>query len=206
MQRRQVTHVQVWSGRIRLIHALLAVLVTVLLVTGFLFGRLPAGQAQSWLDAHRLTGYLLVFLLAWRAYLFASGSGPERLAACLPRGPQRLAALETLRFYLSPGRTDLPSYYAHNPLWGPIYLATWGMLVLLCVTGIVAGYRVHAAGAGAVALLVVAHVITAVLHDLRGRRGDVSAMINGERAFEVDPASPASPRPGIPVEMGSARR
>lgn len=186
--------VPVWSGRLRLAHWVLAAGVTGAWVTGALLDH-SADLYQAALDLHYLFGYAMLLALLLRLGLLVAGRGPERLAALLPTGERRAAAWAVARFYLRLGRGRLPRWYAHNPLWGPLYLAMLVLMALLAVTGLVpdaplAGAGLHETAARILAVLAIAHVVAVVLQDLRGDGADVSAMIGGYRLFTVEPVEP----------------
>ena len=44
----------------------------------------------------------------------------------------------------------------------------------------------HRAFAGIISGLAIFHILTVVLQDIRGKRGDVSAMLNGYKLFETE--------------------
>ena len=190
-----VKRVLVWSGWLRTGHACLAVSVPVMLVTGLLIAQSPSLHGPA-LDWHYLGAALLVFGLVIRAVLLFAGREHERFSALVPSNAELPAMIGTLRCYLSFGRMPLPGWYAHNPLWKPLYLLMYLALVMLAATGaampdvsILLGFyvpNVHAFWAQLAFWLTLLHVASAILHDYRGRTADVSAMINGYRVFEVD--------------------
>lgn len=195
--------VPVWSGRLRLVHWVMALAVLVLSVSGWLLPYL-APQASLLRDLHYIAGYALLLTLLARFYLLFFGRAAEHWRDLVPRGPQVRAAWHTALFYLSLGRAPLPAWYAHNPLWSPVYLFWWLLLWFQVWTGLfpVAAARVgldatrwHGAVAHLIAILVIAHVAAVFLHDLKGRSADVSGMINGLRWFRIDkPDSPLASR------------
>jgi Ni/Fe-hydrogenase 1 B-type cytochrome subunit len=194
-----IRRVMVWTAPLRLAHWLMAASVLALLATGVLMTVAPDLRVAS-RDYHYIAGYVLIIALALRLYLLLFAAGTAHWRDCLPRGPQLRAALVTLRFYFSFGRTPLPNWYAHNPLWGPVYLLLFALLLLQVVSGLAytAPYLVgglslpvlHAGIAKFVAAFTVAHVAAVFLHDLKGDGGDVSAMINGHRVFVIRPPEP----------------
>lgn len=193
-----VQRVAVWSARLRASHWLSAAAVLTLLASGWLMNRVVPAQGAL-RDLHYIAGYGLLLALLWRGWLLLFGRAAERWSDLWPRGPQRPAAWHTLRFYLSLGRAPVPAWYAHNPLWGPIYLLWWLLLVALLFTGLwpdaastlgMAAAYWHSLLAHAVAILVAAHVVAVFAHDLKGEGADVSAMINGYRLFRIRRAVP----------------
>ena len=209
-----VQRVPVWSRWLRLAHWAMAGSVLFLLASGWL-GRQAPAAFPGWRQAHMDAGWILLAALALRAGLLLGGRGSDRLPDLLPRGPQAGAALAMLRFYLSLGRAPLPAWYAHNPLWGPVYLVWLALLAASVWTGLeLAGAATgpaeatvarHAALAAWVGWIAAAHVAAVAAHDLRARSADCSAMIHGERIFELRPPAAAEPRVEIPEQEGLRR-
>lgn len=200
-----VQRVQVWPWSVRLIHAVLGLSALVLLLSGWLLGSglvLNDRLYQLLLDdLHLPAGHLLGVALAARLYLLFAAEGVAGLRALLPDRRWPVRALEMVRFYASFGRTPLPGYFAHNPLWAPLYLVLLMLLLLALVGGLLLelpalrglfGWssdpllRFHAALFGPIAVLTGAHILTSVLHDVRGAGADVSAMLNGARVFATE--------------------
>lgn len=193
-----VQRVAVWSARLRWSHWLSAAAVLLLLPSGWLMARTSAG-AQLWRDLHFVAGYVLLLALLLRAWLLVFGRAAEHWRDLVPRGPQRTAAWRTARFYLSLGRAPLPAWYAHNPLWAPVYVGWWLLLAVQLATGFgpdaiaamgLAPDYWHSLLSHAIAMLVAAHVAAVFVHDLKGGGADVSAMINGHRCFQVERQPP----------------
>lgn len=203
----RIQRVLVWSPLLRLTHWVMAISVFALLLTGWLFDY-SAELYQGLLDYHYIAGYCLIAALLIRLPLLFLGKGSEHIRDLWPRGEQRRAAAATLRFYLSGGRAPLPRWYAHNPLWGPLYLALFVALSICSLTGLtydaapslgtLSAAELHRSAAIGVAVLVIAHLVAVVLHDLRGTASDVSAMINGHRIFLVESLQ-------VPIETPSAQ-
>jgi Ni/Fe-hydrogenase 1 B-type cytochrome subunit len=195
---------------LRITHWVMALSVLTLLLTGWLLGY-STELYQALLDYHYIAGYALIGALVLRLPLLFLGKGAEHVLDLLPRGEQRRAAIATLKFYLSGARAPLPRWYAHNPLWGPLYLALFVLLSICALTGI--GYDstlqlgalgatdLHRGCATLVAVLVLAHLIAVVLHDLRGTASDVSAMLNGHRIFVVEPLQVPLNTPSAQIDL-----
>jgi Ni/Fe-hydrogenase 1 B-type cytochrome subunit len=191
-----VKRVQVWSGLLRLSHWLMALAVTILLGTGWLLGPVPQFH-DALLDYHYLAGYALIAGLLVRFYLLFFGRNADTLGELIPRRQQFPAMLDMLRFYLSFGRWRLPAWYAHNPLWQPIYLGLLALLLLQILSGVFADAPYlfaqktlrewHGPGALVIAGISGLHVVAVFLHDLRGTGSDTSAMISGYRIFVIRP-------------------
>lgn len=178
-------------------HACIAVSVPVMLLTGWLIAESPSLHNLA-LDLHYLGAALLLFGLIVRAVVSFVGREHERLSGLVPAPTERAAIAATLRCYISLGRMPLPGWYAHNPLWKPLYLLIYLALVMLVVTGvampdvsIALGFYVpdvHVFWAWVLLWLTLLHIVSSILHDYRKQTADVSAMINGYRVFEVDGA------------------
>ena len=101
-----------------------------------------------------------------------------------------------LRFYVSFGRTPLPNWYAHSPLWAPIYLLLFFLLLTQIVSGflIAAGqhtllinlYILHNFNSTFLAIFTAVHIISVFIHDLKAGSSDISAMIHGYRIFNIE--------------------
>ncbi len=200
MANETVQRVAIWSGRLRFAHWLMASATLVLLLSGWLLHLAPA-LAVPLLDAHLAAGYGLVLALLLRGYLLLFGRAAEHWRDLLPHGPQLRAAAQTLRFYVTLGRAPLPAWYAHNPLWSPVYLALLAMLSWQAFTGLaldqvfdvgLRAWRWHTALAEPIAIVIALHVAAVFVHDLKGGGADTSAMISGYRCFRTG-------TPGTPV-------
>jgi Ni/Fe-hydrogenase 1 B-type cytochrome subunit len=204
-----IRYVRIWSGWLRAAHWLIAGGVVFELCSAWALAQEPADPG-FWHDWHVMIGQLVALAVLLRlVLLFLPGSSHWR--SLLPKPAQWTAVRQTLRFYLSLTRTPLPAWYAHNPLWAPLYL-----LVLLVLLGsvasgfghdlhwLVAGVRpavLHAALGHALAWFCVAHVLAAALHDWKGDGALISALFSGKRYFHLNPLQdPAEPR-GRSVEV-----
>jgi Ni/Fe-hydrogenase 1 B-type cytochrome subunit len=199
-----IRRVLVWSGWLRVTHWALAVSTLVLATTGWLIAQTPS-VADAAADVHYMAASLLLFGLALRGFLGLFGQGPERFVHLLP-GPSEWRALRSSAlFYLSVGRAPRPNWYAQNPLWKPLYLL---LLIALCVSAasgwlmsdrpLIGGLYLpglHDDVAGLVIVLVLAHVYSVVLQDIKGQSGDISAMFSGVRHFDVERPNAAKPDP-----------
>lgn len=198
----------VWPLALRLIHWLLAIAVTVLLLTGWLLGSgLVLNEAlyqmlreSLHVPAGQLAGVALLARLL--LLLFDPGVGGWR-ALLVPAARDLAGTGEMLKFYLSFGRRRIPGYYAHDPLWRlvyPFWFLLTGVQVLsgmalewerpraLLGAGTATWSAWHAAIAGVIFWLVLLHVVSVLLREVRGRGYEVSAMIQGHRIFKVEKA------------------
>ncbi len=199
----ELKRVPVWSAALRGAHWTMAASVLVLLASGWLLvpGR---GSAQPLRqiaqDLHVPAGEILAAVLALRLGLLLFGRAADGWRDLIPQRAQVEGIKAMLRFYLSGGRAPLPGYYGHNPLWAPLYAALLAVLVLQTLSGLwmeigslhtwvdPANARVvsfHRAAAPLVLAFALAHLLAVVLHDWRGGRWEISAMVNGQKIFEI---------------------
>ncbi len=179
----------------RLAHWLLAFSVMLLIATGWLMEWAPsiADTSSNW---HRLAGIGLTLGLFLRLWLLFFASGPAHWKALVPvRADVRKMGM-MLRFYLTRGKSPLPKWYAHSPLWAPVYLVILAILGVQTVTGLLMeAYpvawmfylpSVHEFWAVVVLVFSCLHIIAVIWHDAKGTSSDVSAMLNGYRIFIVE--------------------
>jgi Ni/Fe-hydrogenase 1 B-type cytochrome subunit len=211
-----IRQVPIWSGWLRAAHWLIA---TGVLFELFSAWTLEQGAADPdfWRDWHVMVGQLVALALLLRlGLLFVPGSSHWR--TLLPNRVQWRAMAQTLKFYLSLTRTPLPAWYAHNPLWAPVYLLV--LLVLaVCIAsgflhrghGTITGLSpaaLHAALGQALAIFSLFHVLAAALHDWKGEGALISAMFSGRRYFHVNYQQRIQDRvagTGIPVDTTPGR-
>lgn len=196
-----IKRVAVWSAPLRAAHWLMAAATIALLLTGWLMGRVSDLYAAA-RDYHFVAGYVLIVALALRIWLLCLATGADGWRDLLPAAGYARGAIAMLRFYLSPGRSSLPRWYAHNPLWAPVYLAWILLLAAQAALGLAiqAGLAetllledLHRLGAKAIAAIAAAHVVAVALQDWRGEGSDVSAMISGYRIFPIRQPPPFRP-------------
>lgn len=200
----QIRRVEVWSGRLRLAHWLMAAATLALMVTGWLIEAAPSlSQAAS--DLHYLAASALLVALGVRLWLGLWGRGPERFEHLWLSDSEWRPLRESLVFFLTLGRTRLPNWYAHNPLWKPLYLVLLWVLVLSAITGWLMPESpligrvylptLHGWLADTTAVLVSLHLLSVGLQDVRGRNADTSAMLSGYRYFRIDRDDLIPPKP-----------
>ncbi|HWR87656.1 MAG TPA: cytochrome b/b6 domain-containing protein [Acidiferrobacterales bacterium] len=201
-----IQRTRVWSSALRIGHWLLALCVLTLLISGWALSLGLADIPQPWRDAHVAAGAMLGIALLFRIVLLVAGRTPtDRWRDCLPLTRQQWhGARAMLVFYLSLGRVPLPAWYGHNPLWGPLYLLLFAVLVLGVATGLLIaqhdpqslqqlaatpwwlGWTLpewHIGLAWVICGFSVAHVLSVFLHDARGTTSEISAMVNGHKIF-----------------------
>ena len=186
----------------RLAHALIALPVMVLIATAWLL-HYTTGVSQAAIDFHYIAGALLAIGLILRLGLLFSDRSTGRWQHLIPNRRQIPAIGKMLRFYLSFARMPLPKWYAHNPLWLPIY----GLMLLALIFMTISGFlmtsqpvlvglylpNLHSFWAPVLTIMVIAHIFTAILHDLKGGSADISAMINGYRIFLIEKKEATGP-------------
>jgi len=188
----QIRRVLVWSGWLRLSHAALGLATLVLLATGWLLASAPTLASAS-SDVHYLAASILIAALALRLVIGFFGKGAERFEHMLPRQSELAAMRASLLFYLTIGKTPVPNWFAHNPLWKPVYLLLLMLLALSALTGWVMPEmdmigllylpKVHEWLSNAIWVATLAHLFSVVLQDVKGRSADVSGMLSGYRFF-----------------------
>lgn len=193
----------IWSGLLRLSHWIMALAVIGLLITGWLQQHVIQ-YLQIALDYHYILAYALTFALGLRLVLLVSASGSAASWHDLvPDRDSLKKALAMLRFYVSFGRTPLPRWYAHSPLWAPLYLLLFFLLLLQIISGFLIGsgqhtllvnlHRLHDLNSSIIAVFTVAHIISVFMHDLKAGSSDISGMIHGYRIFNIEkPELPAT--------------
>lgn len=200
-----ITRVAVWSSRLRWTHALMGLSVLILLFTGNL-SQSDGSLAASARGYHYITAYVFAFSFAYRVYLLFAGTKSEHVSDCLPRVNRSEVTAQHLRFYLSIGKSELSGWYAHNPFWGPIYIAVFVLSLFLILTGFAIGNvylgsgislsGLHAFAAGLMLIFVGLHLYAVILHDIKAENTGISAMLSGSRYFTKE-----EPQPSGPVEF-----
>lgn len=207
----RIERVPVWGGWLRLSHAAVGLSALVLIVTGWLLEAAPSLEADA-ADFHYYAASVLMFGLVLRVVLAFAGSPLEAFDKLIPEDGELRAMRDMLLFYLTLGRAPLPRWYAHNPLWKPVYLVFYLCLAILVLTGwlredqpLLWGWylpSVHGIFASAVAWLSLLHILSVVLHDYRGDAADISAIINGHRYFTVEtPEVPLVAEPMASIKL-----
>jgi Ni/Fe-hydrogenase 1 B-type cytochrome subunit len=111
----------------------------------------------------------------------------------------------------------LPKWHAHNPLWVPIYLFILAVMLVQILSGLLLLNDItllgnwslrqsHLAVFRIIGIFTLLHIIASFFHDAKGDGGDISAMINGQRTFTVEPASGNQPQdiPGVSLDSLTA--
>ncbi|MEA1889374.1 MAG: cytochrome b/b6 domain-containing protein [Pseudomonadota bacterium] len=187
----------VWAGKLRLAHWLLAVSTFILMATGWLIPVAPSIIAVT-VDWHYLAAAVFIAALVLRLWLLISDRQSAGIASLMP-GKEVLPAMgQMLRFYITLGKAPLPAWYAHNPLWKPVYLIAILVMLLLTASGLLMDDHpvifnlyipdLHSTLATIFSIFVVLHIATVFMHDAKGTGSDISAMVNGHRIFVVSQA------------------
>ena len=184
--------VLIWSGWARLSHAAITVATFTLLLTGLLIAESPS-LAETASEIHYLSASILVFGIMVRLVLMFFSQQHERLSNLFPASNELSAMVQTLRFYFSFGKLQMPHWYAHNPLWKPVYLVVYIALLVMIITGylmadtdLLFGFyvpSVHTFWAEFLLWFSCLHIVAVILHDYRNGTTDISAMVNGYRLF-----------------------
>jgi len=187
----------VWSGKLRMAHWLLAVSTFILMATGWLIPVAPS-IVDVTVDWHYLAAVVFIAALVLRLWLLVSDRQSAGIAALMPGKGVLPAMGQMLRFYITLGKAPLPAWYAHNPLWKPVYLFAILVMLLLVVSGLLMDDYpaifnlyipdLHSTLAAIFSIFVVLHIVTVFMHDAKGTGSDISAMVNGHRIFVVSKA------------------
>lgn len=201
----------VWSGRLRVLHWTLALTTLLLLASGWILSADYTPLMANLRSLHISAGILLSLALAARLALLVWGHAAEHARDF--RTTLR-AMLDTLRFYITAGRAPAAAYYAHNPLWAPLYLLLFAALALQAVSGLTWSYggtadpeytlalpwllgwtlpEWHHAGYRVIGVFTLAHVLAVGWHDWKGTGAEISAMFNGHKIFIIRRASDVLP-------------
>lgn len=192
MNDHDIQRIPVWSRALRIAHWVMAAAVVVLIVTGWRMGGDPL-LAPRLLDDHYLAAAFLIPAMILRLYLLFFGAGTDHISDCEPDMNRLRSAAAVLKYYFSLGRSPLPNWYAHNPLWGPLYLLLFLFLLIQILSGtlqhsyprfgMINLHDLHVIGATFITTFTITHIIAVFVHDLGGSGSDISAMIHGHRIF-----------------------
>jgi len=203
MQQENIRYILVWSGWLRLSHWLIAAGVLFQILSAWAI-KLDEINYEFWLDWHLISGQVILITLALRLLLLfipvsASQPGSSNWRAFIPERSQLQAMVQMIKFYLSLARFPLPNWYAHNPIWVPVYPILFLILAGCSITGVLYNsshvflqqsmFELHGALAGLIIIFSIFHITTAFLHDLKGKGAFISAMINGYRYFHYTGAN-----------------
>lgn len=178
----------------------MACAIFVLMFSGWLQMRAP--ELAGWiLDAHYYASTLLITALVIRIYLLFFGRGSDLLESCSLDRHKFKQALAVLSSYMTLGKIPLPKWYAHNPLWGPLYLLFFLLMGIQIISGLLLMNQITLLGDFSIRSLHVfgfqltlgfslLHILAVFVHDLKGTGSDVSAMISGQRIFVVESKAP----------------
>ncbi len=195
MHAKTVSQVLVWSRWLRLAHWTLALSTLGLIATGWLMS-IDVTVAATAGELHYLLSGVFIPALLLRLYLLFFGKGTDLLSDCEPNLHRLNQAWLVVRFYLTLGKAPLPKWYSHNPLWGPVYIALFFILTLATLSGLMLLNALHLLGPVSmldlhqlcyqiILLFTALHLPAVFAHDMSAKSGDISAMVNGYRAFEV---------------------
>lgn len=191
-----IQRVTVFSSIQRITHWLIAAGVIFQLLSAWLVQNANV-DVLAWSEWHLMIGQALTLPILLRVYLLLI-AGPTHWRSFIPTRGQRQLLLDTLKFYASLGRLPCPDWYAYNPVWQPLYLIMIALLALTTASGfafglgpdIAAGHTILAAF---ILYFTLAHLIFSILHDVRGRGAQISAMLNGDKYFQSREATTQIP-------------
>lgn len=198
----QIQRVLVWPPILRVLHLMMASTVMILLVTGLLLQSGMILNEQLYLHLleiwHLPAGNVLVFVLVIRVALLLVKKDVSGWRALIPDSLEGI--INTATFYLSLGRMNLPGYFAHNPLWKIVYLVWLVMLSLQAFSGVLlesawlrsvfhtdtsTTLKYHQLLLEPLTVVLIAHILTALLHDWKTPTGELSAINNGYKHFPI---------------------
>ncbi len=194
MSQPQLIRKHVWTSLHRGLHWLIGLTTINLIATAWLIDSAPYLQdfAHDW---HLINGNLLLVGIVLRIFFLILGKDNLKWQALLPDSNHRTHAIAMLKFYVTLGRSPLPRWYAHNPLWKPIYAIALALIMTQTFTGVmmeisdatsVYNLIIHQNLAVILTVFTVAHIVTVIFHDVKGEGSDVSSMLNGHRLYSVE--------------------
>jgi Ni/Fe-hydrogenase 1 B-type cytochrome subunit len=166
-----------------------------LIGSGYLIS-IQAISTTTMQDIHYLLGALLLPGLLIRLYLLVFGKGTDHISDCEPDKHRLAQAWQVAKFYLTLGKAPLPNWFSHNPLWGPIYIGLFFILLLSLISGYallndmqllfgVVMADLHQLTYTIIGWFSLLHIVAVFAHDISGTGSDISGMINGHRIFQV---------------------
>lgn len=206
----------IWSKTLRWSHWGMVLSVLILISSGWLISWAPE-RAESLDDIHYIAAAVLIAVLVIRFLLLFSGRGNDSLKSLLPNHHQLHQGWEVLRAYLTLGKIPLPKWYAHNPLWAPLYLFLFVLLMLQIVGGLlllnqitllgdVSIRQLHVLGFQIITVFTLLHILASFFHDAKGTGSDLSAMVNGHRIFIIEPQQPEKQESSAVISLDSLRK
>jgi len=216
MKQPEIRRRLIWSKTLRWCHWGMTLSVLVLLFSGWLITWIPE-KADSLDDAHYVGAAVLIAVLTIRLWLLLLGKSNDLLKNLLPNRHQLRQGWQVLRSYLSLGKIPLPKWYAHNPLWAPLYLFLFAILLLQIVSGLLLLNQVtllgelsiremHVLGFQVISLFTLLHISASFFHDAKGTGSDISAMVNGHRIFVIEPQQPETPQSSTVISLDSLKK
>lgn len=216
MKQFEIRRQQVWGKTLRWCHWGMAISVLVLIFTGGLIAWVPE-KAEVLDDSHFVAAAVLIAVIAIRFWLLFFGKGSDLLKNFWPNRHQLNQGWEVLRAYLTLGKIPLPKWYAHNPLWAPLYLFLFVLLMLQIVSGLlllnqitllgdVSIRQLHVLGFQIITVFTLLHILASFFHDAKGTGSDLSAMVNGHRIFIIEPQQPEKQEISAVVSLDSLRK
>lgn len=188
-----------WDKYTRLVHWLLAVGIVFLSLSGWLMNNV-IDDAQYWVEWHQIIGQLLVVVFMARIVLFFM-QGNSHFSRLFISKHDVETILQTLKFYISLARTQLPAWYAINPVWRIMYSLFYILLLIMLVSGLIDANNllfgiywpsVHQNFALIINAWLVLHVLAMFVHDWKSTVNRISSMISGVAYFETEETTKGS--------------
>ncbi len=196
-----IKEIVVWSKWLRIIHGVFIVSFVALILSGWLLNNSVKGYESS-MVVHQVASSFIGFFLVFRLLLLFFGSQAENIKSFFNQADKRQQSRSLLAFYFSLGKLPLPNWHSKSALWAIVYLFMFVLIALALITGILANYQdmwlgwvvldVHLQLTQLLMWVVVLHVISAVLHDVKSSHANISAIISGNRYFKVDDKKPSN--------------
>ena len=133
MQKENIKYILVWSGWLRLSHWAIALGVLFQITSAWAIKKDHA-NFEFWYDWHIMVGQLMLIAIILRIILLFT-DGASNWRSFFDYKSQSNAIIQMIKFYLSFARLPLPNWYAHNPLWKPVYLFMIIVLLGCVITG-----------------------------------------------------------------------
>jgi Ni/Fe-hydrogenase 1 B-type cytochrome subunit len=140
----ELERVYVWSLPLRLIHWIIFFSMAVLAVTGVYIGwpfAASAGEARGLFTmgtvrvVHFWAAFAFTFAVAWRLYWLFAGNRYEKWDQFLPVAAKRRRDMVGTFLFYTMIKGDAPPAVGHNPLAGFTYIAVYGLMVVMVLTG-----------------------------------------------------------------------
>ncbi|MBL7002912.1 MAG: cytochrome b/b6 domain-containing protein [Gammaproteobacteria bacterium] len=191
-----IHQVNIWSSWLRIIHGVFILSLIALFLSGWLISQPVFAENMLVTMSHQVSSTFVGVFLVIRILLLFIGKGAENLKSFFDQGDKLMKTNELLAFYFSLGKRPLPNWHSKPALWSVLYLVMFVLIALLLFTGVMQneqdrllGIRLfdsHLELASWLGYLVIFHIASSVLHDVKSLNSNVSAMLNGHRNIQVE--------------------